>query len=198
MGMVSLLTAGGPRGWQGGISSSVRHLSPSCPCGRCFPSPGHPSSLCGAFPAVSLRPMPASLSPWLSPYRDGRLVPEAQSLCASWPWGHVPQWRLAGHHGVCPLLGSLPPGCGRAAVCTRRPLRKGEVCVGGEGGALCGRLPVWASVPMHAPTLPPHPCPPLLRPPPRPSHDRWLVVPSRPLLGMSLSAHHLLLLPPPP
>ena len=143
--------------------------------GRCLPAPGRPRAppaprLCGAFlprraSAVRARfPPTPPTPPWLSPRRDGRLAPEAESVCASAPRGRVPRRRPAGRRGVCPPLRALPPGCGRAAVrAPEPPLREGVAWGGGGGGRGSGvraaRLsPVWASASVRAPApRPPSP-----------------------------------------
>ena len=101
--------------------------------GRCLLASGRPRAppalppptrLCGAFlprraSAVRARfPATTALAPTR---RDGRLAPEAESVCASAPRGRVPRRRPAGRRGVCPPLRALPPGCGRAAARAPEP-----------------------------------------------------------------------------
>lgn len=150
MGTVSRLAAGGPRGWRGGIASSVCCRSPSCPCRWCFLAPGRPLALrclpCLSSMAHACFPPPAALA------LSGGAARTRDPVF--WPLGHVPQRRLAGRHSVCPPLHALPPGCGHATVHSEEPPQQRRGLWSGERGCTVGRSPVRASAPMRAPTLP--------------------------------------------
>ena len=184
LGMVSCRVAGGgPAGVVWGVwgrvfgppsftvlplagGASRRPAGPAAPPLplRCLPSPPRVRGPC---------PLPAH-PPWLSPCRDGRPAPEAESVGASAPRGRVPRRRPAGRRGVCPPLRALPPGCGRAAV--RAPAARGRGLWRrwgregtGEGVARCVRRPFGLRrprVPQPRPPTRPVPRPPVRRPRP--------------------------------
>lgn len=140
---------GGPRWWRGWgrvfRSAVVRRPARGGGVSRRPAGAPPPPHACGAFPAaVRPRPVPASRPhpPRLSPRRDGRFAPEAESACASAPRGRVPRRRPAGRRGVCPPLRALPPGRGRAAVRAPELPPRGRWWGPGEiGGARCVRRP---------------------------------------------------------
>lgn len=132
-GLVPRGGGGGPRGWCGVVwgrvfgPPSFTVLPLAGGASRRPAGPAAPPCLCGAFlprRASAVRARSPPHPPWLSPCRDGRLAPEAESVGASAPRGRVPRRRPAGRRGVCPPLRALPPGCGRAAV--RAPAARGR------------------------------------------------------------------------